>query len=146
VSRLSGRWAGECGNWIVSSPATTANQATGSVVPRLIKFNGVVKDATGKAFVTTDSQTASAQAGTSAAATGPSASAKPGQGVHRDSAASSTNQSTASVGTTGTTNFIPRWTNSTTLGNSLLFQMGANVGLGTITPPGSLRLIPGTCW
>ena len=88
------------------------------------------------AFVTTEAQTSSAQAGTSAAmgTSGPSTSAQPGQGVYRASAASSTSQSTASVGGTGTTNFIPRWTNSTTLGNSLFFQMGANVGLGTTTP------------
>jgi hypothetical protein len=220
----------------VSPAPTTIDQATGSVVPRLIKFSGVVKDATGKvqtgaatltfslyeeqesgaplwvetqsvqldeqgqytvllgatqpqglpldlfatgqarwlgvqpalsgvgeqprvllvgvpyalkaadadtlggkplsAFVTTDSQTSSPQASASAATTttGPSTSAKPGQGVQRDSATSSSSQSTASVGGSGTTNFIPQWTNSTTLGNSLLFQMGANVGLGTTTP------------
>jgi hypothetical protein len=94
------------------------------------------------AFVTTDSQTPSAQASTSAAAsaTGQSAPAKPGQGVYRDSAASSTNLSTASIGGTGTTNFIPRWTNSTTLGNSVLFQSGANVGLSTTTPTQKLEV------
>jgi hypothetical protein len=88
------------------------------------------------AFVTTDSQISSAQASTSAATstTGPSTSAKSAQGVHDDSVLSSTNQATASIGGTGATNFIPRWTNSTTLGNSLLFQAGANVGLGTTTP------------
>jgi hypothetical protein len=59
---------------------------------------------------------------------------KPAQGARRDSAASSSNQSTASVGGTGTTNFVPRWTNSTTLGNSLLFQTGGNIGLATTTP------------
>jgi hypothetical protein len=60
---------------------------------------------------------------------------KPAQAVHRDAAASSTSRSAASVGGTGTANFIPRWTNSTTLGNSLLFQTtGGNIGLGTTTP------------
>lgn len=33
---------------------------------------------------------------------------------------------------TGTTNFIPIWTNSTTLGNSKLFQTGSNVSVGSI--------------
>jgi hypothetical protein len=219
-----------------SSPTTT-NQATGSVVPRMIKFTGLIKDATGKvqtgvatltfslyeeqesgsplwvetqsvpldeqgrytallgatqpeglpldlfvtgqarwlgvtpqlpaggeqprvllvgvpyalkaadaetlggkpvsAFVTTDSQASSAQAGTGVATTtsGPTTSVKPAQGARRDSAASSTNQPAASVGGTGSTNFVPRWTNRTTLGNSLLFQTGVgNVGLATTTP------------
>jgi hypothetical protein len=35
---------------------------------------------------------------------------------------------------TGTMNFLPIWTNSTTLGNSLLFQTGGNVGVATVTP------------
>src|SRR3954451_25114252 len=38
------------------------------------------------------------------------------------------------VGGTGTTNYIPLWTNSTTLGRSILFQNGLNVGLGTTGP------------
>jgi hypothetical protein len=60
---------------------------------------------------------------------------KPAQGIHRDSAAGSTNPALPSAGGTGTTNFIPRWTNRTTLGNSLLFQTtGGNLGLGTTTP------------
>ena len=40
---------------------------------------------------------------------------------------------------TGTTNFIPKWTSGTALGNSILFQSTAgNVGLGTITPGAKL--------
>jgi hypothetical protein len=38
------------------------------------------------------------------------------------------------VGGTGATNYIPLWTNSTTLGRSILFQNGLNVGLGTTAP------------
>jgi hypothetical protein len=38
----------------------------------------------------------------------------------------------------GTTNFIPLWTSATTLGNSLLFQTGGNVGIGTTTPAETL--------
>ena len=98
------------------------------------------------AFVTTDSQTTPAQAGTSAAtgATVPSTSAKPVQSVGRDAAAGSANPSTASVAGTGTTNFIPRWTSSTALGNSLLFQTAVgSVGLGTTTPTQKLEVDSG---
>jgi hypothetical protein len=35
---------------------------------------------------------------------------------------------------TGTTQFIPRWTSPSNIGNSLLFDNGSSVGLGTITP------------
>jgi hypothetical protein len=44
----------------------------------------------------------------------------------------------ATVGGTGTTNFLPLWTNSTTLGNSALFQTGGKVGIGTTTPAATL--------
>src|SRR5947209_1702077 len=40
----------------------------------------------------------------------------------------------AQVGGTGTTNYIPVWTNSSTLGNSILFQTGGNVGVGNTAP------------
>jgi hypothetical protein len=44
----------------------------------------------------------------------------------------------------GTLNFIPKWTpNGTTLGNSLLFDDGANVGLGTVTPGYRLDVLHG---
>jgi hypothetical protein len=41
---------------------------------------------------------------------------------------------TVSIGGGGTANFLPVWTTSSTLGNSLLFQTGGNLGLGTSTP------------
>src|SRR6266851_2376454 len=40
----------------------------------------------------------------------------------------------AQVGGTGTTNYVPIWSNSSTLGNSALFQSGGNVGVGNTTP------------
>jgi trimeric autotransporter adhesin len=229
-----------------SSPtATTTDQAAGSVVPRLIEFSGVVKDATGKvhtgaatltfslyqeqesgrplwvetqtleldeqgrytvllgatqpegmpldlfssgkarwlgvtpqlsavgeqprvllvgvpyalkaadadtlggkpasAFVTTDGQTSASQVGTTASTgrTGPTASAMPAPGAHGDAALSSTNQSLASVGGRGTTNYIPIWTSSTTLGNSAFFQTGGKVGLGTTAPGAKLEAVGG---
>jgi len=45
----------------------------------------------------------------------------------------------AAISGTGTTNFIPKWTGASALGNSTLFQSTAgNVGLGTTTPAGKL--------
>src|ERR1700722_12091133 len=38
----------------------------------------------------------------------------------------------------GTTNFIPKWTSSSALGNSILFQSGSNIGIGTTTPAETL--------
>lgn len=35
---------------------------------------------------------------------------------------------------TGTTNYLPKWTSSSALGNSLLFDDGTNVGIGTTSP------------
>jgi len=40
----------------------------------------------------------------------------------------------AQVGGTGTTNRVPLWTGSSTLGNSVLLQSGGNVGVGNNTP------------
>lgn len=42
--------------------------------------------------------------------------------------------SASGVGGSGTLNFIPIWTGSHTIGNSILFQTGGDVGVGTSTP------------
>ena len=47
----------------------------------------------------------------------------------------------AQVTGSGTTNVIPQWTGSTTLGNSKLFQTGGKVGIGTTNPAASLDVI-----
>jgi hypothetical protein len=52
--------------------------------------------------------------------------------------AATANIAAASVGGGGTTNFIPIWTHSTTLGNSALFQTGGKVGIGNTTPAATL--------
>jgi hypothetical protein len=39
---------------------------------------------------------------------------------------------------TGTTNFVPIWTNSTTLGNSTIFETGGKVGIGNTSPAATL--------
>ncbi len=50
----------------------------------------------------------------------------------------------ATLAGTGTTNYIPLWTSSTNLGNSILFQLGSNIGIGTTTPAAQLQIIPGS--
>src|SRR5579863_2286034 len=62
-----------------------------------------------------------------------------------DSSATSSSNSnpvTPTLGGSGTTNYLPIWTNSTTLGNSVLFQSGtgakAKVGIGTTKPASTL--------
>ncbi|NDB57377.1 hypothetical protein EB001_02825 [bacterium] len=35
---------------------------------------------------------------------------------------------------TGTTNYMPKWTSSSALGNSLVYDDGTNIGIGTTTP------------
>ncbi len=56
-------------------------------------------------------------------------------------------QSNANVDTitgSGTTNYVPLWTGSSTLGNSLLFQSGSDLGLGTTTPTNTLTVNKGS--
>src|SRR3989442_2628639 len=50
-------------------------------------------------------------------------------------------QLAAQVAGSGTTNNIPIWTNSTTLGNSILFQTGGKVGIGTTSPAAKLHVV-----
>jgi hypothetical protein len=44
------------------------------------------------------------------------------------------------VGGSGTTNYIPKWTASGTLGNSLIFDNGTSIGIGTSNPSGAAGL------
>ena len=46
----------------------------------------------------------------------------------------------AQVDGSGTTDFIPKWTGPTTLGDSAIFETGGNVGIGTTTPGFSLEV------
>lgn len=41
---------------------------------------------------------------------------------------------TGGVTGSGTTNYVPKWTSSSAIGNSLIFDDGTNVGIGTATP------------
>jgi hypothetical protein len=51
----------------------------------------------------------------------------------------------ATVGGSGTTNFVPLWTSSTNLGNSVMFQSGsgsiAKIGVNTKTPANTLQVV-----
>ena len=44
------------------------------------------------------------------------------------------------VSGTGTTNYIPKWTASTTLANSQIYDTGTNVGIGTTEPVANLNV------
>jgi hypothetical protein len=52
----------------------------------------------------------------------------------------STPFSTVDNGSGGTTNFISKWMDATTLANSILFDNGMNIGLGTTTPAEKLEV------
>jgi hypothetical protein len=42
---------------------------------------------------------------------------------------------------TGTTNYLPKWTSGTAIGNSLVFDDGTNVGIGTTSPSVKLDVV-----
>lgn len=46
----------------------------------------------------------------------------------------------SSIGSSGTTNYVPLFTSASTVGNSLLYQDGSNIGIGTITPGARLQV------
>lgn len=48
--------------------------------------------------------------------------------------------SLSGIGSTGTTNYLPLFTSATTVGNSVLFQSGTSLGLGTTSPGAALQI------
>ena len=44
------------------------------------------------------------------------------------------------IGGSGTANYLPLFTGATTLGNSVIYQTGGNIGIGTTTPGAKLEL------
>jgi hypothetical protein len=42
---------------------------------------------------------------------------------------------------TGTTNYVPKWTSGSAIGNSQIFDNGTNVGIGTATPSSKLDVV-----
>lgn len=69
-----------------------------------------------------------------------SGSAQAGAAGVRRTAQPQSSASSSAIGGSGTTDFLPLWTGSTTLGNSALFQIGGNIGLGTKTPGAKLDI------
>jgi hypothetical protein len=43
----------------------------------------------------------------------------------------------------GTANYLPIWSNSTTLGDSMVYQSGKNIGVGTVNPASALQVYSG---
>src|SRR5437899_3857733 len=90
------------------------------------------------ALATTDTSTGSGASGTGAS--GGSAKGASGAGG-AGTQLTKPRQSTAQTTGTGTTNLLAKWMdNAGTLGNSLIFDNGTNVGIGTTSPLGPLHL------
>ena len=47
---------------------------------------------------------------------------------------------TSTSAVTGTTNYIPKFTSANTLGNSVIFESGSNIGIGTTSPSAKLNV------
>jgi trimeric autotransporter adhesin len=93
-------------------------------------------------YVTTDMQTAASPSSQSNGGVPPSGPGSSGQSSGPGKPLATKGLSPASPGGSGTANYVPIWTNSTTLGNSILFQAGGKVGVGTSTPAARLD-VPG---
>ncbi len=90
------------------------------------------------ALATTDTSTGSGASGTGAS--GGSAKGASGAGG-AGSQLTKPRQRTAQTTGTGSTNLLAKWVdNAGTLGNSLIFDNGTNVGIGTTSPVGPLHL------
>jgi hypothetical protein len=44
------------------------------------------------------------------------------------------------IGGSGTTNYVPKWSSSSALGNSLIYDNGTNIGIGTASPNAQLTV------
>ncbi len=98
------------------------------------------------AFMTNDNPAAGATGASSEAG---SASVKPGLTAAstaggKSNAKTDTKTPASTITGSGTTNYVPLWTGTTTLGNSVLFQTGsgstAMVGIGTASPTNALQV------
>lgn len=62
----------------------------------------------------------------------------PGSATTAKTANSNSNAPTAAITGSGTADYIPLWTSSSALGNSILYQTGGNIGVATKTPGAKL--------
>jgi trimeric autotransporter adhesin len=69
------------------------------------------------------------------------AAAGAAQGKTGAAASTTANLPPANVTGTGTKNFIPIWTGATTLGNSVIYETGGNIGIGTKTPKAEVDVV-----
>ena len=77
----------------------------------------------------------------SSSVTSVSAHTKSTSVTNASNSSTSKNAISAAIAGSGTTNYVPRWTSGTTLGNSILFQSSAgNLGIGTTTPAATLDI------
>jgi len=59
---------------------------------------------------------------------------------HEPTIAALLGNAAASIGLSGTTNYVSKFTSSTTIGNSQIFDDGTNVGVGTASPSAKLHV------
>jgi len=78
---------------------------------------------------------------TSAQTAGPSSGAVEAQNQTGSSTASAPTSPPAGITGEGTKNFIPVWTGATTLGNSVIYETGGSVGIGTKTPKAPVDVV-----
>ena len=52
--------------------------------------------------------------------------------------------SSGNVGGTGTSGYIPKWTGTSTIANSVVYQSGSNIGIGTTSPGATLEVYNST--
>ena len=90
------------------------------------------------AFLTAESQTSSEAPSATSGATLKGDATSVTSAVKQSATAGPLTSGSPSVHGSGTTNFIPIWTASSTIGNSAMFQSGGNVGIGTTTPASRL--------
>ncbi|MGA8026950.1 MAG: hypothetical protein WB992_07370, partial [Bryobacteraceae bacterium] len=97
------------------------------------------------AYMLAQDQTGPSPQGDTPTSTAVASAGSESTGVHARTSGRTNGQSlpttvTGAAAGTGTPNFIPIWTNSTTLGNSNIFQTGGSVGIGTLTPASKLDI------
>lgn len=118
------------------------------IAPGAVGSSEIAADAVGSSEIATDA-VGSAEIAANAVGTSELASTAVSAGTYTnatvtfdaDGRATSASSGTAPATGTGTTNFITKWSGSSTLGNSLLYDDGTNVSLGSTSPSTKLDVI-----